>query len=236
MAGVAPVRLTAQIQDELDHHLYGHLKLRYSPGMVLDVAVTVEQRDAEHRPSAKLIGVGLPPLIPQQSTTISAGKSTGVLSFFLPPTLPPGQYSLAISAETAARTADQKLENVTIISNPVTFTVEPSAFEVSIDPFSPNRVKRGETFEVKYAAVRKNGFIGKIHTELACPGIVTDIPGLRGRGVTFVGQSDQGVIQIVVNDDAQLGTPPSLRLFGVGVVEDQPTFYGSVLLPLEITE
>jgi hypothetical protein len=236
VSGDAPARITAAIQDELDHHLYGHLKLRYSPGSVLDVAVALEHLDPNYRPSARLRGVGLPPLISQSAKTISAGERTGVLSFFLPSTLPPGTYSLAVSAETTIPAANGKSEAVTLVSNPVTFTVEPAAFKVAIDPFTPQRVKRGETFQVKYAAVRENGFIGKIHTELACPGIVTDVPGLRGRGVTFVGQTEAGEIQIVINDDAELGVQPFLRLFGVGVVEDQPTCYGSALLPLEITE
>jgi hypothetical protein len=212
------------------------LKLRYSPGNILDVAVTMEHSDPNHRPSTRLMGVGLPPLIPQSTATIAEGKQSGVVSFLLPPTLPPGSYSLAISAETTIPAANGKAETVTVVSNPVTFTVEPAAFEVSIDPFTPTRVKRGETFQVKYSAARTNGFIGKIHTELACPGVVTNIPGLRGRGVTFVGQSETGEIQIVVNDSAELGPQQFLRLFGVGVVEDQPMYFGSALLPLVITE
>ena len=60
--------------------------------------------------------------------------------------------------------------------------------------------------------------------------------GLRGRGETFTGQTDKGTLQIVVNDDAPLGRQPSLRLFTVGVVEDEATCFGSSLLPLEILE
>lgn len=236
VAGDAPVRITAAIQDELNHHLYGHLKLRYSPGSILDVAVTMEQRDPNHRPAARLVGVGLPPQIPQQSATIAAGVRLGVISFLLPPSLPIGKYSLAISAETTIPLANGKTETVTVISNPVTFSVEPAGFEVAIDPFTPAQVKRGETFQVKYTATRTNGFIGKIHTELASPGVVTDVPGLRGRGVTFVGQSEDGVIQIVVNDNATLGRQSFLRLFGVGTIEDQPAYFGSAFLQLEITE
>lgn len=236
VVGDASVRATATIQDQLDHHLYGPLKLRYFPGSVVDIGVTMEQRPAEHRPAAKLLGVGVPHAIANQTSEIPAGSRSGVISFYLPPTLSPGEYSFAISAETTALTADGKTEAVTVISNPVTFAVEPAAFVVEVDPFAPRRVRRGETFEVKYSTPRTNGFIGKIHTELAGPGIVTDVPGLRGRGVTFVGQSEQGSIQVIVNDDARLGPVPFLRLFGVGVVEDQPTYYGAAWLPLEIVE
>ncbi len=236
VTGDAPLRITAAIQDQLDHHLYGKLKLRYSPGSVLDVAVSMEQRDPNHRPAVKLAGVGLPPAIAQQTSIIPAGARFGTISFLLPPTLATGRYSLAISAETTVALPGGKSEAATVVSNPVTFSVEPAAFEVAIDPFTPTRVKRGETFQVNYTAVRTNGFIGKIHTELACPGIVTDVPGLRGRGVTFVGQSEQGAIQIVVNDSASVGKQPFIRLFGVGVVEDQPMSFGAAWLPLEITD
>ncbi|MBC7816818.1 MAG: hypothetical protein IAG10_08020, partial [Planctomycetaceae bacterium] len=75
-----------------------------------------------------------------------------------------------------------------------------------------------------------------MHTELATPGRITDIAGLRGRGETFTGQTDKGTLQIVINDDAPLGRQPFLRLFTVGVVEDEPTYFGSSFFPLEIVE
>lgn len=236
VAGESPIRLTAAIQDQLDHHLYGKLKLRYFPGSVIDVAVRMEQRQASHQPAVKLTGVGLPSGIPNQTAVIPAGQANGVISFLLPPNFAVGQYSFVLSGETTVPTKDGKTENVTVITNPITFSVEAAGFEVEADPFAPNRVKRGETFHVKYAVERRNGFIGKIHTELASPGVVTNVPGLRGRGVTFVGQAEEGSIQVVVNDDAPLGPQRFLRLFAVGVVEDQPTFYGAAWLPLDIVE
>ena len=87
--------------------------------------------------------------------------------------------------------------------------------------------------QIKYTARRINGFINKIHTELAAP---DEVLGLRGRGVTFVGQSESGTIQIVANDDAQLGRQPFLRLYAVGVVEDQAVYHGSCFLNLGVVE
>lgn len=236
VSGDAPVRVTAAIQDMLDHQLYGTLRMRFSPGSVLDVAVTMEHRHPQHRPAARLIGIGLPPAIRNQAVVIPAGEQTGNLSFYLPPTLAVGQYSLAIAAETTVPAADGKSETVTVCTNPVTFTVEPAAFLVEVDPFAPRKLKRGETVQLKYSAERRNGFIGKIHTELAAPGVVTNVPGLRGRGESFVGQSDHGTLQIVVNGDAPLGAQPFVRLFSVGVLEDQPVFQGAGLFPVEIVE
>ena len=71
-----------------------------------------------------------------------------------------------------------------------------------------------------------------------CPrcGRATDVPGLRGRGETFVGQTETGSLQITVNDDAPFGPQQFLRLLTVGVVEDVPTYYGSCWVPLEIVE
>ena len=75
-----------------------------------------------------------------------------------------------------------------------------------------------------------------MHTELASPGRVTDVGRLRGRGVTSVGQSASGTIQIIANDDAALGSIPFLRLYAVGVLEDEALYHGSCFLPLEIVE
>jgi hypothetical protein len=236
VVGSALVRITARADEPLDHHLYGELKVRHSPGSILDVHVEVSRRDSTHLSPVKLVGAGLPESIENQAAVIPAGEQSGWVSFRLPPGLPPGTYSIAITAETTATDANGKVESVRVVSNPVVFRVEPAAFRVAIDPFSVTKARRGETFTLVYSAQRMNGFIGKLHTELAVPGRVTDVTGLRGRGETFVGQTDRGSLQITVNDDAPLGPQQFLRLLTVGVVEDEPTYYGSCLVPLEIVE
>ncbi|MEX0641183.1 MAG: hypothetical protein WD468_00700, partial [Pirellulales bacterium] len=236
VVGDAPLRVTANGHEAVDHHLYGKLQVRHSPGGVLDVAVEVERRDTGHQAPVKLIGSGLPEMIRNQTTVIPAGQHKGYLSFYLPPMLPVGRYSLVLRAETTVRTSDQKTDTVVVYSNPVAFEVQPAAFLVEVDPFAVTRAKRGEVIQVAYSAKRLNGFIGKVHTELAAPGRVTDVVGLRGRGETFVGQVDKGSLQVIVNDDAPLGRQPFLRLFTVGVLEDVPIYHGSSFLTLEIVE
>lgn len=236
VAGDAPLRLVANAHEVVNHHLYGNLQARHSPGGVVDVAVEIERRDNGHQAPMKLVGVGLPEAIRNQTAIIPSGEQKGYLSFYLPPTLPLGRYTLVVRAETTVPTSNQKSEAVVVYSNPVTIDVQPAAFLVEVDPFAVARAKRGDVIQVAYSAKRLNGFIGKMHTELAVPGHITDITGLRGRGETFVGQSDKGTLQIVVNDDAPLGRQPFLRLFTVGVVEDEPIYYGSSFLPLEIVE
>ena len=236
VAGEAPLRITADAHETLDHHLYGKLSPKHSQGGVLDVAIHIERRDTGHQGPVKLIGMGLPDSIQNQTTVIPAGQQKGYLSFFLPPTMPVGRYSLAVRAETTVPTPDKKTEAVTVVSNPITFEVQPAAILVEVDPFAVTTAKRGDTIKLSYSAKRLNGFIGKMHTELATPGRVTDVVGLRGRGETFTGQTDKGTLQIVINDDAPLGRLQFLRLFTVGVVEDEPTYFGSSFFPLEILE
>lgn len=236
VAGDAPLRITADGHETLDHHLYGKLTAKHSPGGVLDVAIHIERSDTNHQAPVKLIGMGLPDSIRNQSAVVPAGQQKGYLSFYLPPTLPVGRYSLVVRAETTVPTSDKKTETVSVVSNPVTFDVQPAAIFVEVDPFAVTQAKRGDTIKVSYSAKRLNGFIGKMHTELAAPGRVTDVVGLRGRGETFTGQTDKGTLQIVINDDAPLGRQPFLRLFTVGVVEDEPTYFGSSFFPLEIVE
>ena len=237
VAGEAPLRISADGHEPRDHHLYGELRVRHSPGGILDVAVYVERREDNQEAPIKIMGIGLPEMIRNQTATIPAGQNKGYISFYLPRTLPVGSYSLAIQAETTVPIPNsEKTETVTVYSNPVTLDVHPPAFHVVVDPDAPRRIKRGQVVQVNYSAHRVNGFISKIHTELASPGRVTKVIGLRGRGVSFVGQIETGTIQIIANEDAPLGQQPFLRLYAIGVLEDEPLFHGSSFLELEVVE
>ena len=239
VAGDSPLKITANGHEPKKHVLYGDLTVHHSPGSILDVVVEVERREIDHQAPVRLIGVGLPNLIGNQVAMIPPGQNRGTISFFLPPTLPVGKYTLAVQGEstvpTGVKDADgkQKTEPITVVSNTVSFDVQPTCFLVAVDPFAPRMIRRGEVVQVNYTARRVNGFIGKIHTELDAPG---EVVGLRGRGVTFVGQTENGSIQIIANDDAPLGQQPFLRLSGVGVLEDKPIFFGSCFLPLEVVK
>jgi hypothetical protein len=239
IAGEAPIRITADGHQQRKHHLYGDLQVRHSPGSMLDVAVQVDRREIDYQAPVSITGVGLPNVIRNQKVSIPAGHSSGYVSFYLPPTLPVGRYTIAIQGHTTVPTgpADskgvRKTESVTIFTNPVTFDVQPAAFVVELDQDAPQRIHRGEVLQVKYSVRRVNGFLSKIHTELFAP---DEVRGIRGRGVTFVGQTDSGNIQIIANDDAPLGRQPFLRLYAVGVVEDEAVYHGSCFLPIEIVE
>jgi hypothetical protein len=235
-AGQADLRVSADAHQVVDHHLYGKLPARHSPGGIVDVAVRVERTESQPAAPVRLQLAGLPPSLSPPSVTLPAGESTGYLSFYLPPSLPTGHYSFVVRADTSTKAPDGKVASATVYSNTVSIDVQPAGFVVELAPFTVTRARRGEVITVAYSCRRLNGFIGKMHTELAAPGVVTNVPGLRGRGETFVGQTQNGSLQIVVNEDAPLGHSSFLRLFTVGVVEDTPTFYGGQYLPLEIVE
>ena len=237
VAGEAPLRITADGHEPRDHHLYGELQVRHAPGGILDVAVYVDRRETEHQAALKIRGIGLPDMVRNQTAVIPPGEDKGYVSFYLPPSLPVGPYTFAIQAETTVPAASgDKSEAVTVYSNPVNFEVHTPAFRLEVDPLAPRRIRRGEVVQVNYSARRINGFIGKIHTELASPGTITKVVGLRGRGVSFVGQTETGVVQIIANDDAPLGQQPFLRLYGIGTLEDEALFHGSCFLQLEVVE
>ena len=237
VVGEAPLRITANGHESRKHHLYGELSVRHSPGGILDVAVHVERRDPSHRADVQLIGVGVPGQIANQTVTIPANRDKGYLSFYLPPTLPVGRYTLGIQATTTIPTGeDKKTQSITVHSDAVNFEVHPPAFQVALDPYAPRAIKRGEVIQVKYTVRRINGFINKIHSELATARDVTSVGGLLCRGVTFVGQTESGVLQIVANSDAPLGPIPFLRCYAVGVVEDEAIYHGSCFLPLKVVE
>jgi len=239
VSGDASIRISANGHETRPHDLFGELEVRHSPGSILDVAVEIERREIGYQADVTLTGIGLPGLIRNATVIIPAGRSRGYLSFYLPPVMPVGHYTIAVQGETTVPTGPPdaqgrwKTEKVTVVTNAVTFEVQPAAFRMELDPEAPRKIRRGEVLQVQYAAPRINGFIGKIHTELSAP---EGVHGIRGRGVTFVGQSDRGTIQIIANDDAAPGRLPFLRLYAVGVVEDQPVYHGSCFLPLEIVE
>lgn len=240
VSGESRVRITANGHETRTHHLFGELQVRHSPGGILDVAVHIDRLDLEHQAPVKLIGVGVPNLIENETAEIPAGQKKGYLSFYLPPTLATGRYTIAVQAQTTVpigkpdKNGKQKTEMVTIVSNPVTFDVSPPAFTIKVDPYNPKQIRRGEVLQVRYSARRTNGFISKIHTELYST--TEKVDGLRGRGVTFVGQTDSGTIQIIANENARLGKRPSLRLYAVGVLEDEAVYHGSCFLPMEVVE
>ena len=236
VAGEAKIRITADAHQPVDHHIYGMLSPKHSPGGIVDIAVQIDRQDATHESPVKLIGVGMPDSIRNETVTIPAGQSLGYLSFYLPANLPVGNYSFAIKATTTVPNADKTPQTVTIFSNPVTIEVNPPALLLTIAPFADTQVKRGEIVQVPYHVRRLNGFIGKMHTELASAGVITNVPGLRGRGVTSTGQADRASIQIEVNNDAPLGDQQFLRLFAVGVVEDEVVYHGSHFVRMEITD
>jgi hypothetical protein len=198
---------------------------------VLDVAVDVEQRFEGPTAPIHLTGVGLPRLAGNALATIPAGKNKEWISFFFPASLPPGPYTFAVQGETVVPVG-QGRGSVTLVSNPITVLVRPARIVLEIDPRTPRKIGRGKIIQLRFTAERKHGFIGKIHTELVAPGGVV---GLRGRGVTLVGQTDSGTIQIIATVTAPLGRHHFLRLEAVGTVEDQPVYRASRFVELEIT-
>lgn len=234
VAGTSALRLSAHPIRLLQHQLYGALPVVHSPGGSADVEFEVARPDSAPRGTVRLTGVGLPEGVAPIQMPLAQGETRGGLALFLPTGLPVGRYTFLIRADLVA--ADGKLSGSPVYSEPILLDVRTPGFRVISEAAAPLRVKRGEIFQIPYSAQRTNGFIGKIHTELASPGIVTNVVGLRGRGETFVGGTDRGSIQVEVNRDAPLGSRPFLRLFSVGVVEDEPVYQSSCLLPLEIVE
>jgi hypothetical protein len=155
----------------------------------------------------------------------------------VPERLPPGPYTFAIRADSVLTApADQpgakpRTRAIAAYSNAVTIEVGAGAIDLRVDPKTPRTIKRGEVVQLHYRALRRNGFIGKIHAELYAP---EGVSGLRARGVTFVGQTDSGALQIVASDDAPIGRQATLRLEAVGTVEDEPIHHVGCFVDLEI--
>jgi hypothetical protein len=206
---------------------------------VLDVAVDIEHRFEGAGAPVHLTGVGLPRGVRNAITTIPAGRTKGWLSFFFPASLPPGPYTFAVRAETEmnlpsnSRGTRPARVGVVLVSNPITVHVRTARIVLTIDPRTPRKIARGKTIQLRFTAERTYGFIGKIHTELVAP---DGVAGLRARGVTLVGESDAGVLQVIATETAAPGSQPFLRLEAVGTVEDRPVYRASRFVELEITE
>ena len=200
---------------------------------VLDVAINVEQQIEGTTGPIQLSVIGLPRDVGHVRGTIPSGETKGWISIPFPASLPPGRYTFAVQVETTLTGSKGAKTAVSVVSNPITIQLRPARIVLEIDPSTPTKIARGKTIQIRYTAERRHGFIGKIHTELMAPGGVV---GLRGRGVTFVGQADSGSIQVVASEDAPLGRHPFLRLEAVGTVEDQPVYRAGKFVELEITE
>lgn len=206
---------------------------------VLDVTVDVERRGTGQVGAIELSAVGLPDGVRNELATIEAGQNRGTISFHLPGSLAPGPYTFAVQgvALTDAPGSKGALRAKpgadVFFSNPITVRVSPARMTLAIDPHSPRKISRGKIIQLGFSVERKQGFIGKVHTELKAPGGVV---GLRGRGVTLVGQTDSGSLQVIATEDAPLGRQPFLRLEAVGTVEDKPIYRASRFVELEITE
>jgi hypothetical protein len=203
---------------------------------VLDVAIDLEQRLKGATGPTHLTVVGLPRSAGKHLATIPAGKTRGWICVAFPASLPPGPYTFAVQAETSVPVAGSpgaKPAQVSVVSNPITVNIRPARIVIEVDPRTPAKIARGKIIQLRFTAERKHGFIGKIHTELVAPGGVI---GLRARGVTLVGQSDSGTLQVIATEDAPLGRHVFLRLDAIGTVEDQPVYRASRFVELEITE
>ncbi len=201
-------------------------------GGFVEVQVSLSRSDNSHPPSVELTAVGLPANVPNELSAIPEGHNDGWISFDLPASLPPGPYTFAVQAATEVLLAGGEKTNVTAVSSPITIEVYAAPFLLSVDLHTPKKIARGEIIQLNYRADRKNGFIGKIHTELRATGGLT---GLRGRGVTFVNGTASGTIQIIASDDAPLGPVKFLHLDAVGTVEDEPIYRSGCFVDLEIT-
>ncbi len=228
IAPESPLRLTA-LTDET----------RVPQGSVVHIAADAARRNVGHQSEVTLFGVGLPHSIRKQVAKIPAGQNKGYISFGLPANLAPGRYTIAVSGETTVpfpvdvAANKQRPTKLTFFSNAVNFEVYAAPFILEVDTTAPQKVQRGQFIRLNYSARRLNGFLGKIHTKLGAPDKVI---GLRARGVTFVGQTGTGTLQIIANDDAPLGRQPFLCLDALGTVEDQPIYHARCFLDLEIVE
>lgn len=217
----APISLTASA-----------VRTEVPQGGLVEVQVAVERRSAVAGAPVELSLIGLPPGAHSQPAMIPEGMGDGWIGFQMPDDLAPGPYTFAVEAKTEVRLSGEEKTAVTAVSNPVTIEVYPAPFLLSVDAGAPRKIARGEVIQLNYHAQRMNGFIGKIHTELAATG---ELEGLRARGVTFVGGTSDGTLQIIASDDAPLGFVKFLHLDSVGTVEDEPVYHSGRFLELEIT-
>jgi hypothetical protein len=209
-----------------------------SQGTVMDVLLYLDVPPGWKPGTIAITGVGIPAEPVERIALDSADPSKMRLSLRVPERLAPGPYTFAIRADTeltkpAEKPGSKPITRAAVVySNPLTIEVGPGAIDLRVAPNTPKTIKRGETVQIHYKALRRSGFIGKIHTELYA---AEGVNGLRAMGVTFVGQTESGVIQVVASDDAPLGRQTTLRLEAVGTVEDEPIHHVGCFLDLEIT-
>lgn len=227
VAGEVPYRLVAATkEDAVDQE------------GILDVELTLEARGERPTAPVRLAAIGLPRGASAEPVELQPENLRGWMSIRFPGAVPSGPFTFAVAAEVEGLIATQpnakpaKL-SLTAVSNPINVTVKPARVVLSVDPSSPVKIARGKIMQLKFAAKRTGGFIGKVHVELETPG---GIDGVRARGVTLVGGTETGSLQVIATDNAPLGPLKLLRLEAVGTVEDKPIYRAGLPLTLEIIE
>ncbi|MBL8827757.1 MAG: pre-peptidase C-terminal domain-containing protein [Planctomycetaceae bacterium] len=205
---------------------------------VLEIDVALEAHGAPPSSPVKLSLVGLPRDVERGQITLPLERTAAAMSLFLPASLPPGKYTCAVQAELEASVVltsagKPTKTSLTLVSNPLTLELKPARVLLTVDPANPTKIARCKIIQLKFHVQRVQGFLGKVHVELEAP---EGVQGVRGRGVTLVGQSDSGSLQVIATDNAPLGKHAQLRLDAVGTVEDQPVFRASRYVDLEIVE
>jgi len=227
VAGDVPYRLVAATKDD-----------SVDQEGILDVELTLEARGERPTAPVRLTAIGLPRGASAEPIELQPESLKGWMSVRFPASVPAGPFTFAVAAEVEGLVAPQpnakpaKL-SLTAVSNPLTVAVKPARVVLSVDPSSPVKIARGKIMQLKFAAKRTGGFIGKVHVELETPG---GIDGVRARGVTLVGGTETGSLQVIATDNAPLGPLKLLRLEAVGTVEDKPVYRAGLPLTLEITE
>ncbi len=239
----ASARLTGRIMAATGREALGLVsampsRTAVSQGSVIDVMVDLDVPEGWKAGPVALTGIGVPAERSDRVSPDPTDPSRMWFSVQVPERLVPGPYTFAIRADSVLTApadkpgAKPRTQAITTYSNPVTIEVGAGAFDLRVDPRTPRTIKRGGVVQLHYQALRRNGFIGKIHSELYAP---EGVSGLRARGVTFVGQTDSGELQIAASDDAPLGRQRTLRLEAVGTVEDEPIHHVGCVVDLEIT-
>lgn len=227
VAGEVPYRLVAAAKDE-----------SVDQEGILDVELTLEARGERPTAPVRLTAIGLPRGASAEPITLQPENLKGWMSIRFPGSVPTGPFTFAVAADVEGMLAAQPNAkpakvSLTAVSNPINVTVKPARVVLSLDPSTPVKISRGKIMQLKFAAKRAGGFIGKVHVELETPG---GIDGVRARGVTLVGGTETGSLQVIATDNAPLGPLKLLRLEAVGTVEDKPIYRAGLPISLEITE
>ncbi len=196
VAGVAPYTLAPQVMEAVVYQ---------SQELAVPLSIT---RRGDFAGALSVTGADLADKVVNETLTIAADQSQGVLRLFVPQDAPPGiatwfaQSTTQVPFTKKPDGSDKQNINVLDFWPGFTVTIQPGPLVLAPQPPNNGNLARGKTLEVPVAITRRGEFAGPVVLGLIVP---PGVAGISAAEVTIAADQAQGVLSVAAAADATEG-------------------------------